>query len=90
MMRKTLEYMIDHQPDVQWLVAMVGIWAPDDEIFEPHYKFVRQRDVIDLELPNEDNFWTNMPPLTEKEIRRKNRVRIPIELRHELALKKLE
>ena len=90
MMRKTLEYMTDHQPDIQWLVHMVGIWKPDDEIFEPNYKFVRQRDVIELELPNEDQFWTSMPPLTEKEIRRQNRVRIPAELRHELALRKLE
>ena len=90
MMRKTLEYMTDHQPDVKWLVELLAIWSPNDEIFEPNYRFVRQREVIELELPNEDNFWTNMPPLTEKEIRRQNRVRIPIELRHELALKKLE
>jgi len=82
--------MTDHHPDVKWLVDLLAIWAPHDEIFEPNYRFVRQRDVIELELPNEDNFWTNMPQLTEKEIRRQNRVRIPIELRHELALKKLE
>ena len=90
LIRNTLDYMTDHHPDVKWLVDLVAIFAPHDEIFEPNYKFVRQRDVIELELANEDNFWTNMPQLTEKEIRRQNRVRIPIELRHELALRKLE
>ena len=90
LIRNTLDYMTGHHPDVKWLVDLVAIFAPHDEIFEPNYRFVRQRDVIELELPNEDNFWTNMPQLTEKEIRRQNRVRIPIELRHELALRKLE
>ena len=31
-----------------------------------------------------------MPQLSEREIRRQNRIRIPLELRNELALKKLE
>ena len=90
MMRKTLEYMADHLPDVSWRVSLLGIWAPNDEIFEPQFQYVRQRDVIDLEFDNEDLFWTSMPALSEHDIRTKNRVRVPIELRQELALKKLE
>ena len=88
-MRNTLDYMTEHLPDVQWLVILLGIWAPDDEIFEPNYRFVRRRDLIELEFDNSDNFYTQMPPLTEREIRRQNRIRIPIELRNEIALKKL-
>ena len=33
MVKATLDYMIDHLPDVDWLITLLGIWAPDDEIF---------------------------------------------------------
>ena len=37
----TLDYMQDHLPDVEWLINVLAIWAPDDEIFEPKYKYVK-------------------------------------------------
>ena len=50
--------MTGHLPDVQWLVILLAIWAPDDEIFEPNYKFVRQRDIIELDFDDTDNFYS--------------------------------
>ena len=71
--------MENHQPDVAWLVTLLGIWSPDDEIFELNYKYVKQRDVIEAEFDDEDGFYSSMPPLTEKQLRKTNRIRIPIE-----------
>ena len=39
--------MTDHVPDVAWLLIMLGIWAPADEIFEPQYKFVKKKNIIE-------------------------------------------
>ena len=82
--------MEDHLPDVAWMVALLAIWSPDDEIFEFNYRYVRQRDVIEAEFDNDEEFFTSMPTLTEKEIRRSNRIRIPLKMRQELELKRLE
>ena len=41
MIKNTLDYMENHQPDVAWLVTLLGIWSPDDEIFELNYKYVK-------------------------------------------------
>ena len=62
--------MIDHQPDVEFLVILIGIWSPNDEIFELNYKFVRERETVEAEFDNEDGFWSSMPQLTEKELRK--------------------
>lgn len=64
--QKTLDYMEDHPPDVNWLINVLAIWSPDDEIFEMNYKYVKQRDVVELEFDNSDNFWDLLAPLTEK------------------------
>ena len=61
MMRNTLNYMIDHQPDVEFLVILMGIWSPNDEIFELNYKFVREKETVEAEFDNEDGFWSSMP-----------------------------
>ena len=82
--------MIDHKPDVNWLIILVSLVNPDDEIFEPHYKYVRERKIIEPIFDNSDGLFTNMPMLTEKEIRRFNRIRIPREMRFELRKEKLE
>ena len=85
MMRNTLEYLNTHLPDVDWLIILLGIWAPNDEIFNINFKYIKQRDVIEAEFPNEDGFWDMMmAPLSEKEIRKQNRIRIPKELRYEV------
>ena len=86
----TINYMIDHKPDVNWLIILVSIVNPDDEIFEPHYKYIRERKIIEPMFDNSDGLFSNMPMLTEKEIRRFNRIRIPREMRFELRKEKLE
>ena len=80
-MRATLDYMQDHLPDVAWMIALLAIWNPDDEIFEFDYRYVRENDVIEAEFDNDADFFTSMPPLSEKDIRRKNRIRIPLKMR---------
>ena len=66
MMTNTLNYMKDHMPDVAWLIILLGIWAPNDEIFAPNYRYVKEKDVIEAEYDNADGFWTELAPLTEK------------------------
>ena len=63
---------------------------PDDEIFEAHYKYIRERNVIEANFDNSDGFWTSMATLSEKEIRRNNRIRLPKETRFELRKERLE
>ena len=63
---------------------------PDDEIFESHYKYIRERNVIEATFDNSDGFWTSMATLSEKEIRRNNRIRLPKETRFELRRERLE
>ncbi len=74
---------------MEWLVILVGIVNPDDEVFETQYKYIRERNVIEVSYDNNDNFWTSMAPLSEKEIRRMNRIRMPKEMRLEFRKEKL-
>ena len=64
-------------PNVQWVISMLSIYAPDDPIFAKDYKYVRPRDEYDLWCDNEDDLFTGLAPLTEKEIRKTNRLRMP-------------
>ena len=62
-MTNTLDYMKSgHLPDVAWLVILLGIFKADDEIFTPNYKYVKGRETVELQLANDDGFWTNLMP----------------------------
>lgn len=60
-MRNTLAYMVDHPPDVAWLITLMGIWAPHDEIFNANYRFVKKHAKIEAEFDNSDGLWTSGP-----------------------------
>ena len=83
--------MSDHLPDVDWLIILLGIFKPDDEIFESNYKYIRAKNpAIEAQLENADGFWTALAPATEKEIRRSNRIRLPQEMRFDLQMKRIQ
>ena len=82
--------MIDHLPDVNWLIIWISLVNPDDEIFEPQYKYVRERNIVEPIFDNSDGFFSSMAMLTEKEIRKNNRIRLPKEMRFELRKERLK
>ena len=81
MMINTLNYMVDHPPDVDWLITLMGIWAPNDEIFDLNYRFVNKRVKIEAQFDNSDGLWTSGAPLTDRQIKRSNRIRLPLFMR---------
>lgn len=82
---ETMTYMQDHSPDVNWLIIMMGIWKPDDEIFEPQYKYVKQKNApIEAMFDNTDDFFTGTALLTDKDIRKHPRLRFPQDMRFDL------
>ena len=58
-MMNTLTYMVDRPPDVKWLITLLGIWAPDDEIFNQNYRYVNKRVKIEAEFDNSSGLWTS-------------------------------
>ena len=72
------------EANAQWLIDLLGIYAPDDEIFVRSYKYVRPREEYDLYLDNEDGFFNNLMPLDEKYIRKHNRMQMPRKVRQDL------
>ena len=84
-MEATLDQMLERYPNKKWLVKLLGIHKPDDEIFQDGYRYVKPRSApIEAQFDNSDNFFKTMAPLTEKEIRNTNRLRLPKGLKLEL------
>ena len=83
--------MEDHMPDTAWLLTLLGIFCPDDEIFAKSYRYVPQKkSTLEITFDNSDAFYENLPPLTEKEIRSTNRIRLSQDQRNQLMLNRLE
>ena len=74
---------------MQWVIDLIGIYAPDDEIFKKNYKYVRPKEEYDLYLNNKDLFFYELPELDERVIRKTNRLQMPKKMRNELKLKRL-
>ena len=74
----------------KWLIDLLGIFVPDDEIFQRSYKYVPDRTESQLYLNNEDGFFDDLPKLSEKYIRKTNRLRLPKNIRCDLQLKKVK
>ena len=80
--KRTVELMKVHSPDIAWLIRWLGVINPNDEIFKKSYKFVRPRPELsesedEAFLNNDDEFFKDLPPLDDKTIRKTNRLRIP-------------
>ena len=60
MVKRTIALMHKNPPNTGWLLKLVGMWIPEDEIFKKSYKYVRPKLVEDEEdeyLSNEDGFF---------------------------------
>ena len=54
------------ESDRQWLIDLLAIYKPSDEIFKKSYKYVRPREDVEILLDNEDGFFDDLPELDEK------------------------
>ena len=88
---KTIARLHKHPADCDWLVKILAIADENDEIFAKHYKYVKPTAaVIEPAFDNDDHFWDNIAPLTEREIRQGNRLRLTPAQRHSVLLRRLE
>ena len=77
------------QADAAWYVALLGIYAPDDEVFHKSYQFKRSVKVpIEVTFDNKDGLFNDLPLLHEHQVRSSNRLRLPKEKSLELKLLK--
>ena len=52
--------MQKNPPNTEWIIKLVAMWMPEDEIFKKSYKYVRPKTVEEEEdeyLSNEDGFF---------------------------------
>ena len=90
--KKLLKMMRKRLPDAEWLVELLALWKPADEIFQKNYVYVRPRPAtaMTVDLDNSDGFFENLPRLSAKEIKMTRRMRVPKRIRVKAALKALE
>ena len=41
--KRTVALMKKREPDTKWLLVLVGMWMPNDEIFSRSYKWQRPK-----------------------------------------------
>lgn len=53
--------------DVRWLLTLLAIFVPDDEVFKKSYRYVPPPKPVPVEpmLDNSDGFWDDLPPLSQ-------------------------
>ena len=85
--------MKKYEPDTKWLLVFVGMWMPNDEIFKKSYKWQRPKQVEESDddeyLSNDDGFYSNLPQLDDKTIKKTNRLAQPKHARVKKQLKAL-
>ena len=85
--------MKKREPDTGWLLVLVGMWMPNDEIFSWSYKWQRPKQVEESDddeyLSNDDGFYSNLPQLDDKTIKKTNRLSQPKHARVKKQLKAL-
>ena len=60
MVKRTIALMQKNPPNTEWIIKLVAMWMPEDEIFKKSYKYVRPKTVEEEEdeyLSNEDGFF---------------------------------
>jgi len=60
MMQRTCALMMKKPPNSAYLAKLVGMWTPNDEIFNKSYKWVRPKlsdEVESEEFSNDDGFY---------------------------------
>ena len=77
--KRTIALMRKKPPNTAWILKWVGCCIPDDEIFSKSYVYVRpkttQIEEIDY-FSNDDDFFTGLPELDDKVIKKTNRMRM--------------
>ena len=77
--------------DTTWLVSILGVFSPDDEIFAKNYKYQRPRaEQATIMVDNADGLINGLPMLEEKELRSCNRLRMPKTSALNLKIKRME
>ena len=79
-------------PNVEWMVDVLAILNPKDEIFKKSYMYVRPKETSKIEpvMNNTDGLYDNLPPLSESALRKTNRLQMPKVEREKIAQRKLE
>ena len=89
-MERLLNELTRRSAETKWPILLMSIWAPNDEIFKKDYVWVNPKAIpIEYQYDNDDRLFDDLPRLSDKDIRRHNRLRIPKEDRIRLKLKKL-
>ena len=74
-------------PNAAWLVLVYAQWVPEDEIFQKSYRYVRKKKSSQvIEINNADNFFDDLPQLTDAEIKKSNRLMLPKKARVAMKL----
>ena len=73
---KLAKSMEERHPDNKFLITLLGIFAPKDEIFRKDYLYVKPKEEAAIEpmLWNQDGLFDGLPMLPEKVLRKKNRL----------------
>ena len=91
--KRTVALMKKREPDTGWLLLFVGIFMPHDEIFSKSYKWQRPKQVEESDedeyFSNDDGFFSNLPQLDDKTIKKTNRLAQPKHARVKKQLKAL-
>ena len=79
-------------PDAAWLIDVLGVMTPNDEIFTKSYVWTKPQESRPPEttFDNVDGLFDGLPRLSEKELRKTNRMQRPKAERQRIALLKLE
>lgn len=89
--KRTVALMKKREPDTEWLLVLVGMLYPGDEIFTKSYKWKKPKPVVESDdedyLSNEDGFYDNLPQLDDKTIKKTNRMAISKRARIKKQLK---
>ena len=73
--------------NVDWYIALLSFFCPEDPIFAKNYKYVRESEMpVEPMINNDDGLFTDLPELTEQEMRKTNRMRLPKQLSLDLRL----
>ena len=73
-----LTLMRIRSPNVEFLTLCIGIFNPDDAIFEKSYVYKRPQKVsTEPVYANEDGLWSGLPRLDVSVVKKTNRMRVP-------------
>ena len=76
--KRTVALMRKNPPNTEWILKWVACWMPDDPIFHKSYKYVRPKPETveeDEYFSNDDGFYSDLPVLDDKVIKKTNRMR---------------